>query len=75
MAITLEPDKWMGGSTVKGPMLGKLFNRKVIHILISDDRTKLEISEACDQYFSADLGKTDLAQLVSELQELYSQMR
>ena len=51
-----------------------LFNRRVVDFIVCIDRKTLRVGECCDFYFSTDLTKDQVAQLIVELQSLHDEM-
>ena len=51
-------------------ILGLLKDEQVFYIEESDDKKNVEIFEGCDEYFSVELNKDQMLQLIFELQQI-----
>jgi len=47
---------------------------RVFYIELSDDKTTVEITENCDQYFSVNLTKKQFGELIDELNAIKDMM-
>jgi len=48
--------------------------KRIFDVLVSKDKKTVEFSEACDNYFSAELTKGEMQQLINELQDIHDTM-
>lgn len=56
-------------------ILERLVEERIVSFTLSQDKLFLEVSEECDNYFTAKLTKRDLDELISSLNCLYDQMQ
>ena len=54
--------------------LSMLEDAQVVSFSLNTDRTKVSISEECDNYFARELSKHELGGLIDELEELRKSM-
>lgn len=47
---------------------------RIVEFEVSEDHETLIVTECCDYYFSADLTKTEVSELIQELTALYASM-
>jgi len=52
----------------------ELLYSRVAHITLEDNKTRLNIAEACDHYYYIDYNKQEFGELIEELKVLYSKM-
>ena len=55
-------------------IIERLEDERVATVALSDDKTELEITEECDQYFTVNLSKHDVGELIKEFQEIHRSM-
>ena len=56
------------------PIIERLEDEKVFSVDLSDDKTNLEFSEECDQWFTVNLSKREVGELIKEFQEIHRTM-
>lgn len=56
-------------------VLKELDEAGVFEVTLKENATKARFEESCDSYFSHDLNKDELAELINELQALHDQMQ
>ena len=49
-------------------------NNRVLNVTLSKDKRSVELEEACDMYFKADLNKQEFGLFIDELKAIYEQM-
>jgi len=47
---------------------------RILDLEISEDKSYVELSEACDSFFSVKLDKSSFGELIDELKVIHSQM-
>ncbi len=57
-----------------GEILELLDDERVFRVELSEDKSYLNIEEACDCYFFEDLKKEQVEKLIAELTEIKNQM-
>ena len=55
--------------------LEMLADERIFSIELSDSKETVTIQEECDYYFSVEMKKDELFQLISELQDIANQMK
>ncbi len=55
-------------------IISYLQERSIVDIFLTTGNTKLAMIDGCDGYFRRDLNKSQVAQLIAELQALHNQM-
>ena len=55
-------------------ILEKLSDERVVYFELNDDKTQMNVMEGCDLWFSIDLSKSEVKQLIDELTALYRTM-
>lgn len=55
-------------------MLKFMNDERIFDIELSQDKTMLEIMESCDNYFSVDLTKQQVLELIADFQDLADEM-
>ncbi len=55
-------------------ILGKLAEKDVVIFELIENKTKMRLTEGCDLWFSVDLSKTEVKELIYELNVLYKKM-
>lgn len=55
-------------------VLDLLYRNRVVGFGLTGDRARIEVSEACDYYFTELLTKAQVGQLIEELQALHREM-
>ena len=55
-------------------ILKRLSEKRVVKITLSNDKKIVDIEEACDDFYSVDLNKTEMSQFINELQAIYNTM-
>ena len=58
----------------RGSILSVLDNRSVVSFTYNPETGYVEVSEECDQYYTEHLDKAEMAQLITELQEIHGRM-
>lgn len=56
-------------------ILEMLADKRIFSVELIDDSKKLELTEQCDYYFSVEINKHELLQLISDLQEIANKMK
>ena len=55
-------------------ILEKLSDESVVYFELNEEKTQMNVMEGCDLYFSVDLKKQEVKQLIEELTALYGTM-
>ena len=55
-------------------ILGKLSDGRVVSFEINETKTLIRATEMCDLYFSIDLSKSEVKQLIEELATIHDSM-
>ena len=56
-------------------ILEKLEDGRIFSVMLNDDKTQLQFEEECDRYFTYDLSKKEVVELIKELTVLAGQMK
>ena len=54
--------------------LERLSEKRVVYFELNEEKMQLNVMEGCDLYFSVDLNKQEVKQLIEELFFLYEEM-
>lgn len=55
-------------------ILEKLLDERVVYFELNEEKTQMNVMEGCDLWFSVDLKKAEVKQLIDELTALYRTM-
>ncbi len=55
-------------------ILEKLSDERVVYFELNEEKTQMNVMEGCDLWFSVDLTKQEVKQLIEELTALYGMM-
>lgn len=55
-------------------ILERLSEKWVVYFELNEEKTQLNVMEGCDLYYSVDLNKQEVKQLIEELCFLYEEM-